>query len=658
MASLEQRSFSNIITFTRASNATYFDSTGIIKSATTNTPRFDYNPVTLALRGILVEEQRTNLSVYSETFSTGWAPVSSDSQIIPNAVSSPSGAENAGSFVCTNTNTSSKRLQTTANITTVANTTYTFTVYIKSLNWQWVNVGVTATVFAVDGFSATFDVQNGALGTATQSLGTGTFSSRSITSVGNGWYRISITGILSTSNTSFRPKITLASATGSGIAVTPVGVVGAGVYVWGSQLEAGDFATSYVPSSVTFSGRTSNGTYFDSAGTLRTAGSGVARTTYTPSNLSADPFLLLEESRTNSILNNTMTGTVAGVPGTLPTTWSGGASSPELRRSIVGTGTEQGIPYIDVVFAGSFLSSITYDIYFGDTNSVAATNGQTWTLSSFIKSMGESINITSINLLCDIYTSAPLFSSTLINKAITPNSSNLNVQRYSATGTISDASAAYALPFIRITAGSGGLTYLSLRIGLPQFELGSFTTSPIQTTSAAVTRAADTSTSAAATRSADVASINTSNAWYNENEGTIYAESSRYALGSAGQLIVAEFGSSASDNDNLIQLGTQFAATNFQFLVNSGGVNQAAIVEAGTTETAKYAAAYKLNDFAYTKNGATPTVDTSGTIPAVVKLNIGSRPAFGSTGFLNGHIRRVTYYPRRLTNAELQALTT
>jgi hypothetical protein len=57
-------------TFTRASTATFIDSNGLIQSAAINTPRFDHDPTTLASRGLLIEESRTNLVFPSDTLST------------------------------------------------------------------------------------------------------------------------------------------------------------------------------------------------------------------------------------------------------------------------------------------------------------------------------------------------------------------------------------------------------------------------------------------------------------------------------------------------------------------------------------------------------------------------------------------------------------
>lgn len=56
------------ITYSGGANGTRVNSAGLIVAATT--PRFDYNPVTLAPLGLLVEEQRTNLLLNNTTLST------------------------------------------------------------------------------------------------------------------------------------------------------------------------------------------------------------------------------------------------------------------------------------------------------------------------------------------------------------------------------------------------------------------------------------------------------------------------------------------------------------------------------------------------------------------------------------------------------------
>lgn len=59
------------IAFTRSSaNGSYFDSTGALQVAGINTPRFDYDPATLTLRGLLIEEFRTNLFLNNAVLAT------------------------------------------------------------------------------------------------------------------------------------------------------------------------------------------------------------------------------------------------------------------------------------------------------------------------------------------------------------------------------------------------------------------------------------------------------------------------------------------------------------------------------------------------------------------------------------------------------------
>ncbi len=58
------------VTFTRSTVATYFDVAGAMQTAAINAPRFDYDPVTLALKGLLIEAARTNLFLNSATLVT------------------------------------------------------------------------------------------------------------------------------------------------------------------------------------------------------------------------------------------------------------------------------------------------------------------------------------------------------------------------------------------------------------------------------------------------------------------------------------------------------------------------------------------------------------------------------------------------------------
>ena len=92
------------------------------------------------------------------------------------------------------------------------------------------------------------------------------------------------------------------------------------------------------------------------------------------------------------------------------------------------------------------------------------------------------------------------------------------------------------------------------------------------------------------------------------------------------------------------------------FTITDGGVDQANI-DAGAVAsytTYKFAGAYAVNDFAACIAGGAAQTDASGTLPTVTQTSLGNSAA---ANYLNGYLQRITYYPRRLPNAELQALT-
>jgi hypothetical protein len=77
------------ITYSRASAGTRYTSAGLLATMASGVPRIDYDPVSLAVRGLLIEEQRSNLLTYSEQFDNaawsrfGTTSVSADSATAP-----------------------------------------------------------------------------------------------------------------------------------------------------------------------------------------------------------------------------------------------------------------------------------------------------------------------------------------------------------------------------------------------------------------------------------------------------------------------------------------------------------------------------------------------------------------------------------------------
>lgn len=193
-------------------------------------PRFDHDPVTLACKGLLIEESRTNLVLQSEDFSTTWA-VQGTATITNNQTNSPAGTLTADLL----TTPSGILNRVAQNGTAVASTTYSATCFVKSGN---VN-GLTFRVFFGGGNPVdTYADFIFASGTFTSVVGAGVFSAQA---VGNGWYRITCV-IASGNNNTWSIRI-------SGLITTAQ--TGTTSFLWGAQLEADSFPTSYIPTTGT-----------------------------------------------------------------------------------------------------------------------------------------------------------------------------------------------------------------------------------------------------------------------------------------------------------------------------------------------------------------------------------------------------------------------
>jgi hypothetical protein len=347
--------------------------------------------------------------------------------------------------------------------------------------------------------------------------------------------------------------------------------------------------------------------------------------------------LVVEGSRTNSIRNNTMVGAVVGVVGSggaMPTNWEI-ESGAGLTEEIIAIGSSNGIDYIDIKISGTPIGA-AYARRYESLSQIPASSTQTWTGSQFFAIVGgNSTNIASIN-------------NRIVFVATSANSQNMlptltgSLQRYSNTLT-APASTTNVYNMFSMGLTIGLAVDITLRIGLPQLELGSFESSPIKTLgSAAVTRAASVPL---------IEDVNTK-PWFNASEFTVIAEfeipqfvtSQRIlAFGTAGSLL------------NRIEILT--TGTSARLFVEGGSGAVADFTAAGLVAGAsnKIALRCKLDDYAMSVNGGAVGTDTSAIVPPVTALFLGMSTVSGN--HLNGVIKSLTLIPRGLTNAQLQALS-
>ena len=246
------------ITFSRSSSATVTDNRGLVTAVANNVPRFNYDSRTEICDGLLIEESKTNLMPYSEqifdTAGTGWSGIGSI-RVEPYSAISPTGAMDASKLILA----SGSAFNSAAwgqNLTKPAvSNTYTFSVYMKPAGFDGARVLFRDSANSSNIVSGEYYVSTN---TASSFVG-GTFTNGSIIvdSLANGWYRISLTGTTST-ETGTRVQVYTYNSTGS------TGDGTSGVYYWGAQFEQGAFSTTYVPSTQTYTSRSTLASYQDS----------------------------------------------------------------------------------------------------------------------------------------------------------------------------------------------------------------------------------------------------------------------------------------------------------------------------------------------------------------------------------------------------------
>lgn len=384
---------------------------------------------------------------------------------------------------------------------------------------------------------------------------------------------------------------------------------------------------------ITFS-RTSSATFLGSNGLLQTAAANTPRIDYDYNGTVKG--LLIEEQRTNLI-----TYSAASVAN-----W---ANSSALSRT---DSNENALGVFDGVIVASNGSS------WHGTNSPAFTtsSGFVYTVTAWIKK-GTSPNF-AVRLRDhagskETRVEGVWGSSSLVAVANAGPSSNESITYItdtlavvSFTITINSTSPS---TYVRISPASttSGETIIALGA---QVEFGSFPTSYIPTTGAA------------GTRTADVATIPTSAFGYNAEAGTVVCDFSM-SFDGANYPRVWEIGSTIDNHDRINFYGH---APDDKI---GCGFRTANVVQAGfslstnnTVPTAqiKAAFAWEENNVAAVQDGGTVQTDSVATLKGGnprTSLALGYTTTFTSD-IMNGHLKSIQYYPRRLTNAQLQELTT
>lgn len=622
------------ITYTsRASTATYLSTDGTIRTAAANVAR--YEPNVCGGTNLLAENAVSNSLTYSSDFGASLATSGLGYAIGPNlggfftvapfASQAPDGTMSAVRFISTSTTQQGLFLRAT---TSLPAGTYTASI------WMYV-----PTQSGVTNWSILVDAQDSAVD----------FASSAYITTFDAWVRVPITITYTATRTFLDFNIRLNSNT-----ATP-STAGFTLYAWGAQIET-YVMTSYIPSVETHTGRSSTATYYNSAGVLSTAASGAARTTYNPGNLTAAPKLLVEAAATNLMLYSEQLDNAA---------WTKTNTTITVNAIV----SPDGATTADKVVENS-TATVQHLL---SLSGVAVTNGTAYAFSVYAKNAGWS----SFFLQLGAGGAAAEFNFNT-GVATTSLGATFASMVYVGNGwyrcsVMGVANASQNMYIYKTAAPYTGDGTSGVYLWGFQLEAGYGATSYIPTTSAAVTRAADTVSTVAGTRAADVYSAPTvtraadvvaitgSNfsSWYRQDQGSLFCS-----------WTIPDTTSNTDSNHQVVRLLSSLANPTIsarmgyssyrglRYYAQDGGGTFEYTIEgvANTGTSGVFAMAWSgTNDFAVSENGATALVDSTGSITdftAVDGLQIG-----GSNGGMNGTIRKLAYYPTRITNAQLQAIT-
>lgn len=196
---------------------------------------------------------------------------------------------------------------------------------------------------------------------------------------------------------------------------------------------------------------------------------------------------------TNFIRNNTMVGAVVGSPGTVPTNWTSITTVSGISRSISTVSTETllgtaSVPFIDIRWNGTTTAAGNIDAPFETSTGISGVSGQQFTESFYYKlAAGSLSNVSTVFAKVLGFDSA----GTTQTESFSSNITNPDATQRRATfsPSLANVSTAHVRPTFGISwTGTGVVIDVTIRIYLPQLELGAIVTPPIKTIGSSVFR--------------------------------------------------------------------------------------------------------------------------------------------------------------------------
>lgn len=387
--------------------------------------------------------------------------------------------------------------------------------------------------------------------------------------------------------------------------------------------------------------RSSVATYLGPTGLIKTAAANEARFEFNEKGEALG--LLIEEERTNIVKFSTDFG---------DSSWAKSRVTLTANAAVAPDGTNTATKVVantEENTHGLVVNGSGFDM----------TASKPWTLSVFIKAEVRSrlrLRLgTNVGFIGDaIFNVADGVIQTIssgVTGVITPFGNGW--YRCSITGTTQETATLASSVGFYTSTDTANVTYpddniSGIYIWGAQFEEGAFATSYIPTTGAAASRAAD------------VFYVPTSPEWHNPLAGTIFAEATARNVVPTGVIsgIAGFFKGTANTFDyQAVRIGAGNALSAVIGNANSFSGNGLSGQNIAVGETFRMALAGQGTDAVAAARGSAAAALSGGKTwgPDVDRFYIGSQG--GTTRFFNGHIRRVAYYPARLSNSDLQEMT-